>query len=343
LVYDNVPSPEDIADFLPSSGAHVLITSRFTDWGDWADEVALDVFPQTEAVTFLQTRASKQDEHGARTLVEAVGCLPLLLNQAAAYCKRQNIRFDEYAANVTTLAAAKPPGLPYSRPTAATFDLAMRAAVAQCPAVEDIMAYVAHCSPDRIFMTLLEGAFDDRLQRERAIEVLAEVSLIKHSPVTAEGTEHPKITLSAISLHRAVHADARVRAEANGTLLPAWIRLLRCLKALYPNLGSRLSGYENSIANIDQLIARIDQVESDCNSKSNSLDDANNYFRSRGEELPAQLDAEWTEVSYTANQASQARYLLIGAPYSTTARADALDALGRTIEAAELRKWYGVM
>jgi hypothetical protein len=32
LIYDNVSSPEEISDLLPSAGARVLITSRFSDW-----------------------------------------------------------------------------------------------------------------------------------------------------------------------------------------------------------------------------------------------------------------------------------------------------------------------
>jgi TIR domain len=50
LVYDNVPAPDYIADLLPSAGARVLITSRFSDWSALADEVALDVLPLEEAV-----------------------------------------------------------------------------------------------------------------------------------------------------------------------------------------------------------------------------------------------------------------------------------------------------
>jgi hypothetical protein len=41
LVYDNVASPSEIADLLPSGGARVLITSRFLDWTGLADEVPL--------------------------------------------------------------------------------------------------------------------------------------------------------------------------------------------------------------------------------------------------------------------------------------------------------------
>src|SRR4051794_5784424 len=52
LVYDNVPAPDAIADLLPSAGARILITSRFSDWSEVADEVELDVLPPQEALGF---------------------------------------------------------------------------------------------------------------------------------------------------------------------------------------------------------------------------------------------------------------------------------------------------
>src|SRR5262245_4882573 len=76
LVYDNVTSPDDIADLLPSSGARALITSRFSDWGGLADEVPLDVLPPEEAIEFLQVRTGHSDPSGAKTLAEALGHLP---------------------------------------------------------------------------------------------------------------------------------------------------------------------------------------------------------------------------------------------------------------------------
>src|SRR6516162_3852006 len=35
LVYDNVTSPDEIADLLPTANANLLITSRFPDWKGW--------------------------------------------------------------------------------------------------------------------------------------------------------------------------------------------------------------------------------------------------------------------------------------------------------------------
>src|SRR6202041_192728 len=82
LVYDNVVSPSEITQFLPSAGARVLITSRFLDWTGLADEIALDALSPEEAVSFLQSRVGRQDVEGARILAEALGYLPLALDHA---------------------------------------------------------------------------------------------------------------------------------------------------------------------------------------------------------------------------------------------------------------------
>ena len=104
LVYDNVPAPDAIADLLPSAGARVLITSRFSDWSELADEVTLDVLPLDKAVALLQTRTAREDTPGATALAEALGCLPLALDHAAAYCKRTLMRFGEYCAVASAMA-----------------------------------------------------------------------------------------------------------------------------------------------------------------------------------------------------------------------------------------------
>jgi TIR domain-containing protein/NB-ARC domain-containing protein len=179
LVYDNVPSPDAIADLLPSAGARVLITSRFSDWSELAEEVPLDVLPLEEAVAFLQVRTGR-GYAGAQTLAEVLGRLPLALDHAAAYCKRTQMRFADYAEKASTLIDAAPRGVGYLRSVAATFDLAITEAVAQCPAAEPLMAYLAQCAPERIPMTLVAGAVEDEMGRMEALAALAEVSLLKH-------------------------------------------------------------------------------------------------------------------------------------------------------------------
>src|SRR5215472_11432754 len=226
LVYDNVPAPDEIADLLPSAGARVLITSRFSDWGELADYVALDVLPLEEAVALLENRTGRRDTAEAKMLAEALDRLPLALDHAAAYCKRTQTRFADYAEKASSLISTAPRGVGYPRSVAATFDLAITEAVAQCPAAEPLMAYLAQCAPERIPMTLVEGAVEDETQRLQALAALAEVSLVKHDPFE-DGTP-------AVTVHRLVQAVARARSEANGSAQDAVGRLIARLVAIYP-------------------------------------------------------------------------------------------------------------
>jgi hypothetical protein len=135
LVYDNVPTPDAIADFLPSAGARVLITSRFSDWSELAVEVPLDVLPLAEAVDLLRSRTGR-GYAGAQTLAEVLDRLPLALDHAAAYCKRTQMRFADYAKKASSLISTAPRGVGYPTSVAATFDLAISEAVAQCQTAE---------------------------------------------------------------------------------------------------------------------------------------------------------------------------------------------------------------
>ncbi len=227
LVYDNVTSPEEIADLMPAAGARVLLTSRFSDWSGWADEVSLDVMPIAEAVAFLMARAARSDEVSARTLAEALGRLPLALDHAAAYCKRTQMSFADDAAKASQLIAAAPRGAPYPRSVAATFDLAIGDAVAQCPAAERLMAFLALCAPERIPLTLVEGAIDDEGERMAALAALAELSLVKHDPFE-DGAP-------AVTVHRLVRTVALLTAERTGALENAFTNLVACLGAIYPS------------------------------------------------------------------------------------------------------------
>jgi tetratricopeptide (TPR) repeat protein len=233
LVYDNVMSPDEIADLLPAAGARLLITSRFPDWGGWAEEVTLDVLPLEEAIALLETRAARRDETGARTLADALGRLPLALDHAAAYCRRIHMTFADYAVKAAGLITSTPRGAAYPRSVAATFDLAIDAAAQACPAAETLIAYLAECGPERIPMSLVEGALDDETERAIALLALTDVSLVKTDPFD-DGTP-------AISVHRLVQAVAQAGAIANGTEANAAARLVSRLAAIYPP-----DGYTNS-------------------------------------------------------------------------------------------------
>src|SRR5262249_17618673 len=270
LVYDNVPEPKDIAELLPSAGARVLITSRFSDWSELADGVALDVLPLAEAVTFLQSRTERSDAAGANALADALGNLPLALDHAAAYCKRTQMQFADYAKKVSSLIGAAPRGVGYPRSVAATFDLAITEAMVQCPAAEALMAYLAQCAPERIPMTLVEGAVDDEAERLQALAALAEVSLLKHDPFEDD--------TPAVMVHRLVQTVARARSEANGSAQDAVGRLIARLVATYPVESSDPQSWPLCAQLTPHVLARR---SSDDASVSALLNRAGGYFHGR--------------------------------------------------------------
>jgi tetratricopeptide (TPR) repeat protein len=229
LVYDNVTAPDAIADLLPSAGARVLITSRFADWSELANEVALGMLPLEQAVALLQNRTGRSDVAGEKALAEALGCLPLALDHAAAYCKRTQMQFGDYAKKASSLIDAAPRGVGYPRSVAATFDLAITEAVAQCPVAETLMAYLAQCAPERIPMALVDGAIEDEALRQPALAALSEVSLLKHDPF--------EDATPAVSVHRLVQAVARARSEAKNLAQKAVGRLIARLAEQYPSDG----------------------------------------------------------------------------------------------------------
>jgi hypothetical protein len=229
LVYDNVSSPDKITDLLPSGGARVLITSRFSDWSDLADQVSLDVLPLGEAGTFLCSRAAREDDTGAQSLATALGCLPLALDHAAAYCKRTQMSFAEYEAKASSLLANVPWGLAYHRSVAATFDLAISDAALRCASTEVLMSFLAQCAPERIPMMLVESAIEDQDELRQPLAALSEVSLVKHDPFE-EGTP-------AVTVHRLVQAVGRVRSAANSSAQVALGRLMARLAAIFPKDG----------------------------------------------------------------------------------------------------------
>jgi hypothetical protein len=160
----------------------ISATSRFSDWSEVANEVALDMLPPEQAVALLESRTGRSDAVGAEALAEAFGRLPLALDHAAAYCKRTQMRFADYAARVSSLIDAAPRGVGYPTSVAATFDIAITEAATQCPTAEALMAYLALCAPERIPMTLVGGAVEDAAERLKALAALSEVSLLKHDP-----------------------------------------------------------------------------------------------------------------------------------------------------------------
>ncbi len=96
-VYDNAGSRDEIREFLPTKGGHLIVTTRRQEYDDVGIKVAVDVFTEQEAVVYLKklTGITNQEKEMAE-LAKTLGCLPLAIGQAGVYIKKQNITIQQY-------------------------------------------------------------------------------------------------------------------------------------------------------------------------------------------------------------------------------------------------------
>jgi hypothetical protein len=166
LVYDNVDDQATIRRLTPPDNAHVLITTRLTEWHGEADELPVDVFDRRTAIDFLLAHARNKDQQrdAAGRLADTLHCLPLALSHARSYCGGRNWSFDEYVARLPDLIKRKPKKADYPDTVFATFSLAIEKAAEECAEAEKLMGLLAFLAPDQVPLWLIP---EDVLTQDR--------------------------------------------------------------------------------------------------------------------------------------------------------------------------------
>ena len=96
LIFDNAERPTDIADYRPSGGGHVLVTSRSPGWGALGGRVEVDVLDRSETVALLRARLPEMTVEMADKLAAELGDLPLAAAQAAGYLEQTGLPSSDY-------------------------------------------------------------------------------------------------------------------------------------------------------------------------------------------------------------------------------------------------------
>jgi tetratricopeptide (TPR) repeat protein len=210
MVYDNVESPDAVADLTPGQGAQTLITTRWSDWHGHAAEVPIDVFPRETAVAFLMERARGANERPEETETEAglladdVGCLPLALAVARAQAWRMNWNYAQYREHLGEMLKRAPARtLDYPRSVHATLTLALDKVLEVTPEAEKLLAITAFLAPERIPLDLFPEDIIGEIELGEAVAALADVSLVTHETLD-DGS-------SGFSVHRLVQRVMRER------------------------------------------------------------------------------------------------------------------------------------
>ena len=181
FVYDNVEKPGDISDLIPSDPARLLITSRFSDWGELACEMPLGVLGQEYAVNLLLKRTGQRDDlTGASRLAITLGELPLALEHASAFIRRTpGLSFDDYSHRVQTYIEKVPRSSLYSRSVAATFRLSIERLSEECIDCRELMSHIAFLDPELIPYEILNVSALEQSALENALRLLSEYSIVK--------------------------------------------------------------------------------------------------------------------------------------------------------------------
>jgi tetratricopeptide (TPR) repeat protein len=214
LVFDNADEPRELHRFWPpAGGGHILITSRNSSWTGLAATIPVEVLTRPEAIEFLRQRARLAGQ-AAEALAEALGDLPLALEQASAYMDETSTAPGEYLDMLRNrgrelLALGRPAT---SEQTIATvWEVSLRRIRMTIPSAEDLLTFCASFGPDDLPRRLVQdyslvlpkplaALVQDKLAFQQAVGALRRYSLIT-------------VTADAFSMHRLVQVVVRGKLE----------------------------------------------------------------------------------------------------------------------------------
>jgi tetratricopeptide (TPR) repeat protein len=231
LVFDNVREPSDLKGYLPQAATgHVIVTSRNQAWRGVANPLLVDVLKRPESVEFLLKRTGQTDEKAAGALAEALGDLPLALEQAGGYMDEAGTSLSAYlalfGARQAELLSKGVPATGYEFTVATTWNISLQRAQEESPAAADLLNLCAFLAPDDIPLDVitagaehlpeaLSQAVTDPMKLDEALAALRRYSLVKVGDNT-------------LSVHRLVQEVMRDRLAADGrkTWAEAAVRVL---------------------------------------------------------------------------------------------------------------------
>ena len=218
LVFDNAKDRADVKKYIPHGQmGHVLITSRNANWRGTATLLDVKVLERKESVDFLLKRTGYTDMEAAGALADALGNLPLALEQAGAYMEAKGRTLSDYL-NMFTVHKNKllnraAPSTDYPDTVATTWDIAFNEVKQLSSSGADLLNLCAFLAPDDIPVELLNSGVEylpgslaavagDPLAFDDAVDPLRRYSLVE-------------ITAESISVHRLVQAVTRNRLDGD--------------------------------------------------------------------------------------------------------------------------------
>jgi tetratricopeptide (TPR) repeat protein len=298
LVFDNAEDPRHLQRYWPvaspKGGGRVVVTSRNPNWQPLAATIPIDVLPHADATAFLQQRTSI-DQHEADRIAEALGHLPLALEQAAAYLEQTHTPPGEY---LKLLATRTRELFALGRPTtseqtiASTWSVSLQRVHAEAPAGAELLRLCAFLAPDDIPRWLLEthpealpeslaATVQDRLAYQHALGTLGRYSLAG-------------ITDDAVSVHRLVQAVIRHQLDPGQTSTWAAVAV-GLVAAAFPAHAEEVDAWPTAMRLLPHALGAAHHAKvarADAAVTAGLLHEAGRYLWGRGEHPQARLVLE---------------------------------------------------
>ncbi|MFI0981004.1 FxSxx-COOH system tetratricopeptide repeat protein [Streptomyces sp. NPDC021093] len=152
LILDNADDPGNLADFLVSGrSGHVLITSQRSEgWSRYADTVEVGVFSRPDSITHLRRWLPDIGQDEVDMVAEALGDLPIAVDQAANAMKQTGKSAREYVGQLQRRTDV-------TNITGGTWDFAIKQLRENYPPAVRLLQLCSYFSPEPISMDLLES------------------------------------------------------------------------------------------------------------------------------------------------------------------------------------------
>jgi tetratricopeptide (TPR) repeat protein len=275
LILDNADDLELIPAYLPEGeNGHILLTTRDPAVQGIARGIAVAQLDEQEGVELLLRRArglmpetslekvSQEEQDAARSIVEALGGIPLAIDQAAAYIQqiqcgltRYLELYQQHRADLLKWKRRVPSDYPYT--VAATWGLAIEQVEQRNPAAAELLRLCAFLDPDAIPEDLLQAGsselgpilqplVEDDFLFNAAIDVLRSFSLIRRL-----------VERNCLALHRLVQVVIKDRLDT--PTQQQWAeQVVRVVDAAFPNVA--FETWEQCQRYLPQVFACFDYI-----------------------------------------------------------------------------------
>ncbi|WP_260610303.1 FxSxx-COOH system tetratricopeptide repeat protein, partial [Streptomyces sp. WAC06614] len=196
LVFDNAEDIETVRGYFPTGGpGKIIVTSRNRDWERVAAPLTVNVFEREESIALLQRRARDLSYEDADRLAEALGDLPLAIEQGGAWHAATGMPVSEY---LNLLDQRRPgileldPSPDYPVSVAAAWNISLDQLADSNPAARQLLEICSCMAPEPIPLSILRGT--------RNVDITPELDPVLRDPVLLARATRDLSKLSLIKL-----------------------------------------------------------------------------------------------------------------------------------------------